>query len=256
MEQEKSTGEIFFEFLSGIEFEEGNLDYSVVENHIKRLQSIAEVSNSGVHIFDLYKKESLFYSSNFGKLLGYSPAEYTDLNYHFFDSKIHPDEKIQLAQNGISLLKMFNAFSVDEKLNHKVIDEYRMLNAQNKYVRIIEQYQVLELDKTGKIWLMLSIVDMSPNQEENSPVRCQLLNFRTGTVLPMDLPQKAELSLTKRELEILKLVKLGLLSKEISNKLSISLHTVNTHRQRVLEKLDANNSFEAVVFASKLGLLD
>lgn len=223
---------------------------------LKTLQSIASVSNSGVHIFDLNRKESLFYSSNFGKLLGYDPADYEHLNYHFFDSKIHPEEKIQLAVNGISLLKMFNAFSIDEKLNHKVVDEYRMLNAQNEYVRIIEQYQVLELDKKGQIWLMLSIVDISPNQDKDSPVKCQLLNFRTGSVIPIEIPKKAELTLTKRELEILKLVKQGLLSKEISDKLAISLHTVNTHRQRVLEKLDANNSFEAVIFASKLGLLN
>jgi DNA-binding CsgD family transcriptional regulator len=47
-----------------------------------------------------------------------------------------------------------------------------------------------------------------------------------------------------------------LLSKEISNVLSISLHTVNTHRQRFLEKLGANNSMEAVMFASRFGLLD
>ncbi|MBK6998073.1 MAG: helix-turn-helix transcriptional regulator [Lewinellaceae bacterium] len=54
----------------------------------------------------------------------------------------------------------------------------------------------------------------------------------------------------------MKLVKDGLLSKEISNRLSISLHTVNTHRQRFLEKLGANNSLEAIIFASKFGLLE
>ncbi len=256
MDQQNNTADIFFKFLSEFQFSEEDLNHAVVPDHIKKLQLMAEVSNSGVHVFDLNKKESVFYSSNFGKLLGYDPADYKQLNYLFFDSKIHPEEKIQLAVNGISLLKMFNAFSIDEKLNHKVIDEYRMLNAQGKYVRIIEQYQVLELDRKGQVWLMLSIVDVSPNQDDNSPVKCQLLNFRTGNVIPIEIPQKAELTLTKRELEVLKLVKQGLLSKEISDKLAISLHTVNTHRQRVLEKLDANNSFEAVIFASKLGLLN
>ena len=67
--------------------------------------------------------------------------------------------------------------------------------------------------------------------------------------------EKISIGLSKREIQILKMVKDGLLSKEISNNLNISLHTVNTHRQRVLEKLGANNSMEAVVFASKLGLL-
>lgn len=255
MEFQNDIQEVFFTFLSDFQFDEEDLDYSVLPGHIKTLQSIADVSNSGVHVFDLNKKESIFYSSNFGQLLGYNPADYEHLNYQFFESKIHPDESMQLAVNGISLLKMFNAFSMDEKLNHKVIDEYRMLNAENKYVRMIEQYQVLALDKKGKIWLMFSIVDISPNQDENAPVKCQLLNFRTGNFIPIEIPNKAELVLSKRELEILKLVKDGFLSKEISDKLSISVHTVNTHRQRVLEKLGANNSFEAVIFASKFGLL-
>lgn len=255
MEFQSDIQEVFFAFLSGFQFDEKDLDYSVLSNHTKILQSIARISNSGVHVFDLNRKESIFYSSNFGELLGYNPSDYKDQNYHFFESKIHPEERMQLAVNGISLLKMFNAFSIDEKLNHKVIDEYRMLNAANKYVRIIEQYQVLELDKKGKIWLMLSIIDISPNQDENTPIKCRLLNFRTGNFIPVEIPTRAELALSKREVEILKLVKEGLLSKEISDKLSISVHTVNTHRQRILEKLGANNSFEAVIFASKFGFL-
>lgn len=257
MEQQTSIQEIFFNYLSEFQFDEKDLDYSILPHYIKTLQSMAEVCNSGVQVFDLNKKESVFYSSNFGKLLGYTPSDYENHNYQFFESKIHPEERKQLAVNGISLLKMFNSFSIDEKLNHKVIDEYRMQNAANKWVRIIEQYQVLELDKKGQLWLMLSIVDISPNQDNaDSALRCQLLNFRTGNVIPVEIPHKAELTLSKRELEILKLVKQGLLSKEISDKLSISVHTVNTHRQRVLEKLEANNSFEAVMFASKFGLIN
>jgi DNA-binding NarL/FixJ family response regulator len=51
-------------------------------------------------------------------------------------------------------------------------------------------------------------------------------------------------------------VKEGYLSKEISDRLSISVHTVNTHRQRFLEKMGAANSMEAVMYASKYGLLE
>ncbi len=254
--EQNSIYELFFKFLMQYRFDEKNLDYSVIPRHIASLQALSDVSNSGVSIFDINKKQVIFFSPNFGKLLGYVPSEFEELNHQFFDSKIHPEEKHQLALNGISILKMFNAFSNDEKLNHKAVYEYRMLNSENNYIRLVEQYQMLELDKTGQVWLMFSIVDISPNQEENSPVKCQLLNFRTGNFIPFETNQKAELDLTKRELEILKLVKQGYLSKEISDKLSISVHTVNTHRQRFLEKLGANNSFEAVIFASKYGLLE
>lgn len=255
MQEQNSIQEIVFKFFEKYRFEESDIDYSVLDKHIRSLEILAQVSNSGVSIFDLNKRQTIFYSANYGKLLGYELSEFEMQNCNFFEARIHPAEQHTLAINGITSLKMFNAFSRDEKLNHKVIYEYRMQTADLKYVRLVEQYQILELDSKGQIWLMLSIVDVSPNQDLESPVKCRLLNFRTGNLIQLETDQKLQLEITPRELEVLRLVKDGFLSKEISDKLSISVHTVNTHRQRVLEKLGANNSMEAVIFATKYGLL-
>ncbi|SFC32193.1 PAS fold-containing protein [Flexibacter flexilis DSM 6793] len=247
---------IFFQFLMEFKFQDENLDYTVLPKHIERLKVLSEIGNSGIHIFDLAKTQIAFYEPNFAKLLGYELKDSQNIDYQFFESKIHPEDNLKLGQNGISFLKIFNAFTQEDKLSHKVIHEYRMLNADNQYIRLVEQYQILELDKTGQIWLMMSVIDISPNQDENSPARSQFLNFKTGDFIPFEETQKPTLELTRREVEILKLVKQGLLSKHIADKLSISIHTVNTHRQRLLEKLGANNSFEAVEFAGKFGLID
>jgi DNA-binding CsgD family transcriptional regulator/PAS domain-containing protein len=255
MQEISKIQEIVFKYFNQFHFEEEDMDYSLVPQHIDSLRVLANISNSGTQIFDLNSKQTIFYSPNFGKVLGYSSTDYETFNYQFFEGRIHPDEQNRLAVNGLASLKVLNTLSSDEKLNHKVIHEYQMLNAEGKYVRLVEQYQVLELDKKGQIWLMLSIVDVSPNQEADSSVKSQIYNYKTGNIIPFPDAEKPQLELTKRELEILKLVKEGYLSKEISDKLSISVHTVNTHRYRFLEKLGANNSFEAIVFASKYGLL-
>ncbi len=256
MTENNSIEEIYFKYLSLFHFDEEKLDYSVVKKHSEVLQTLSNIGNSGTGIFDFCKRQVIHYSSNFGGLLGYEPSDYKETGQQFFASKIHPEDALKLSISGVSVLKLFNNFSSDEKLNHKVINEYRMLNAHGQYIRLIEQHQVLELDNKGQLWLLLMIVDVSPNQEEMEGSKSQLLNFRTGKIIPMEVPQHVKFELTKREIEILRLVKEGLLSKEISNKLAISVHTVNTHRQRFLEKLGANNSFEAVMFASKYGLLD
>ncbi len=223
------------------------------------LQTLATLGNSGVSVFDLCKKSHLFYSPNFGSLLGYDSRLILEKGSDFWDSKIHPDDFIALMENGISLLKLFFQFSSDEKSNYKLINEYRILNAENNFVRIFEQHQALELDKYGNIWLTLSIIDLSPNQDNTEDFKSLLHNFRTGNIIPFtDDKRNVEnigVALSNREIQILKLVKEGLLSKEISTNLNISLHTVNTHRQRVLEKLGANNSMEAVIYASRFGLL-
>ena len=220
---------------------------------------LANLGNSGISVFDMYKREHLFFSPNFGTLLGYKPDDLPIKESSFWDAKIHPEDFIALTQNGISLLKLFYQFSTDEKVNYKLINEYRMLNAENSYVRVIEQHQGLEVDKDGNIWLTVSIIDLSPDQDTSKGFRSLLHNFRTGNIIPFRDDARetgpVEFNLSKREIQILKLVKEGYLSKEISTNLNISLHTVNTHRQRVLEKLGANNSMEAVIYASRLGLL-
>lgn len=256
MADSENLEEIFLKHLSQLEYYEEDLDQSVVSNLSTMLQNLSEINNSGIGIFDFSKKQIVFYSTNFGMILGYKLADYKDNGQHFFASKIHPEDLRKLSISGITALKIFTNLSSNEKLNHKVINEYRMLNAENRYVRLVEQYQILKLDPKEQVWLMMTTVDISPNQEELKSCKSQLLNFRTGKFLPLEIPQEAQFELTKREAEILKLVKKGMLSKEISNELSISVHTVNTHRQRFLKKLGANNSFEAVLFASKYGLLE
>jgi DNA-binding CsgD family transcriptional regulator len=252
-----SINETYLQLLSQQTFVSEKLDYSVLEKHKPSLQKLAETSNSAISVFDLYKHTHVFLSSNFGSSLGYSLQDFKTEEEHFLDSKVHPDDFIVLIQNAVTALKLVLNFSVDEKLNNKIISEYRILNADGNYVRVIEQQQVLELDTYSNYWLGLSILDISPNQKDmHEGIKSQLLNFRTGKIISFTEPKEdVTNALTKREIEILKMVRDGFLSKEISDKLTISLHTVNTHRQKILEKFDVNNSMEAVMLASKLGLI-
>jgi DNA-binding CsgD family transcriptional regulator len=248
--------QVYFTLLHSTKFDISNLDYSIVEKHIHTLDLMSQVGNSCISIFDLCKKQHLYYSFNFAEQLGYKLDDINKNGQDFFDSIIHPSDKLTLFQNGISVLKLFNNIAADEKKNYKLINEYRILNNEQVYVRLIEQHQALELDTEGNVWLSLSIIDYSPNQESLDGVKCQLLNFKTGKHIPFHQTQgKPQIDLTTREKEILEFVKKGLLSKEISDILFISVNTVNTHRQRLLKKLGANNSMEAVAFASKYGLL-
>lgn len=251
-----NINETYFKLLEQQKFVAADLDYSVLERHKPSLQQLSGIGNSVISIFDAYKKEHVFHSSNLGLILGYSSQEIENGGERFLDTKIHPGDFFMLMQNAFSIFKLFFNFSVDEKINHKLISEFRILNTVNEYVRVIEQQQVLELDNNGNLWLALSILDISPNQKNmNEGLKSELLNFRTGKIIPFLSQEEITITLTKRETEVLKLVKDGFLSKEISDKLAISLHTVNTHRQRVLEKLGVNNSIEAVMLASRLGLI-
>jgi DNA-binding NarL/FixJ family response regulator len=63
------------------------------------------------------------------------------------------------------------------------------------------------------------------------------------------------LTLTPREVEVLKLQAHGLLYKEIAAKLHVSEHTVHNYLYALRQKLHAHNAMEAVNAATRLGLL-
>jgi DNA-binding NarL/FixJ family response regulator len=61
--------------------------------------------------------------------------------------------------------------------------------------------------------------------------------------------------LTKRELELLGLIAEGKANKEIAGLLSISIHTVQTHRLNLMKKLDVHDSTQLVRYAIRRGLV-
>lgn len=62
--------------------------------------------------------------------------------------------------------------------------------------------------------------------------------------------------LTERECEILRLIALGFTNKKIADKLFISVKTVETHRTKILQKLDVHTTADLVRYAIKSGLIE
>jgi two-component system, NarL family, nitrate/nitrite response regulator NarL len=69
------------------------------------------------------------------------------------------------------------------------------------------------------------------------------------------LPDATRESLTARELEVLQLVAEGLPNKTIASRLSITDHTVKFHVNAIMTKLGVQSRTEAVVRATRLGLI-
>jgi DNA-binding NarL/FixJ family response regulator len=61
--------------------------------------------------------------------------------------------------------------------------------------------------------------------------------------------------LTDRERQIYQLLAEGNSNKEIAHRLNLSLHTVETHRWRVMEKLDLHSTAELVLSAVRRGMV-
>ncbi len=64
------------------------------------------------------------------------------------------------------------------------------------------------------------------------------------------------ISLSEREIEIIRLISDGLTNKEIADALHLSTHTVNTHRKNIMNKLGIKNTAGIVIYAVKENIIN
>ncbi len=76
--------------------------------------------------------------------------------------------------------------------------------------------------------------------------------YKSTVIVP---DHKVDEVLTRREIEILKLVCLEFSSADIAAKLFLSVSTVDTHRKNIMGKLGVNNSIGLVKYALKQGMI-
>ena len=230
-----------------LDIKEDKLDYSIADKHIRYLQESPYLKTTAVSIYDNCRHCHIYESEYHRELFKDEDGIYREMN-------IHPDDIDIVMKNAISVLR--HIFGAENQLsNSKLIRQYRV-KINGIYKRITEEMQIIEAAPSGNPWLSLSIVNISPDQEEPFIVKSKLVDVKNGdTFTPLDELYDKETILTVREIEILKKIAQGLLSKEISALLGLSVHTVNTHRQRILAKLNVNNSIEAVKYAVALGLI-
>jgi len=81
-----------------------------------------------------------------------------------------------------------------------------------------------------------------------------VLNFSSNTEGPFidDFAQK--LNLTFREIEIIRLIKIGFTNEQIAEQLHLSFFTIKTHRKNIHFKLGLNNVAELIEFAVRNGI--
>lgn len=74
-------------------------------------------------------------------------------------------------------------------------------------------------------------------------------DYRKHVTDPIDL-------LSSREREVLQLIAEGKTNKDVATMLNLSVHTVDAHRGRIMEKLNLHSTGELVRFAMRNGLID
>lgn len=233
-----------------------DVDYDLWNERRASVQAFSQMSQSCIFTVDVFKERYDFASDNFATIFGYNPTWIKTIRKQgdLLEERIHPDDRAQLVGYQIEHGQFIYSLPQEQRNDYQQIFRIRMLNARQEYVNVISRHQVIQTDKNGKAWMIMGVVDISPDQTPAERIRRTVINRKTGEVLASAVVA-AEQRLTKREKEILILIRQGFLSKEIACKLNLSIYTVNNHRKNILAKLDVDNVIEAINRAESSGIL-
>jgi DNA-binding CsgD family transcriptional regulator len=249
----KTFNEIFYNHHCDVD----ESDYHRFELVKKILLRIAEVENSSLTVYDMNKKHYLILCSRFDELIGCQLFHDSQSNPEQLFRLMHPKDIPFVLDAVIRTFQFLGELPAAEKTDYKLIVDFRLMNSLGIYVRFIQQLVVLELDKNGQIWLVLKLIDLLSAEADQEPSQRKLLNIKTGKLCLFrdDLDQPSHKILSDRESEILGLISLGLDSRRISERLFISVNTVNNHRQNILSKTKTENTTQAILYAKKIGIV-
>ena len=208
----------------------------------KSIDQIAQEYLPYIKILEEAGSFAVFLLDRFGHY--YYVTEYIEASQEIdIEKLVHPDDWEVIRRIDKKVWELLDTLPEEEKLAYKYIYEMRVLD-RGKYVRMIYQMRILAFKEDN--FLGMGIIDLAPEQSANTSVRFQVKNCLTDEIVPFAIESAADTLLTPREREVLALAKEGMFSKEISEKLNISIHTVNRHRQNILEKLQVDNIIEAM----------
>jgi len=131
-----------------------------------------------------------------------------------------------------------------------------MLTQSNKEADVV---QAIRVGAAGYLLKSSSIEEITKSirvvLEGGAPLDPGVAKYLMHTLSNQQESRQSKVTLTNRENQIIELMSEGLQKKEISDRLSISTHTVAEHVKRIYAKLEAPNAPAAIAKAYKSGLL-
>ena len=221
------------------------------KNAAEQSPSLDNVPGECVYLVD-YKERSLPYTRGFKGLLGYDRQE---VDFDFAFSGYHPDDEPLVTR----IIKTALHHSVQPGQSSEdmvLMMTYRRRKRDGSYVQIFSQSTVYELDDNGcvskSVTRLSDISFLTLQTPVNWTFHARSIDeeeFRNRVYLAFENP------FTTRELEIIRGIQSGWTNEVIADKLSISPHTVATHRKNIFRKCDCHTPEELILYCRMYGIL-
>ncbi len=217
-------------------------------------ESYAAMENAIVSMGDSIKNCSYCFFGGLADVLGLSEDEQCStipsLYEDFIFSRANEDDLMHRHAHELAYIHLTKNMGQAERRDYVLSDYIRMRGQKGEWIRIQHRLFALESTSDGSYWINMCVYSLPLDDNETA----KIVNTRTGEYRVLTT-EDYENILSCREINVLKLISEGLRSKEIADRLFISVNTVHRHRQNILAKLHVNHAIEACKVARAMGLL-
>jgi len=215
-------------------------------------------AGSFYYIIDYVASKFTYFSQSMSDLLGICPEAGLAMHPAEYMTKVtHPDDLPAI----LDITNKFQEFCTTvpwEKLKDlRLVTTFRLKNTKGEYVKIVDQRCIVSYSENKIITKVFDGVSVAAFISEFDIATGVVIDITNGHELISFSTRKeeAEETLTKREIQILRLIAVGFKNKEIAEKLFISVHTVETHRKHIMHKLGIKAPIELVWKALEMNLV-
>jgi DNA-binding CsgD family transcriptional regulator len=228
----------------------------------KILDLMSNRKNTIFLLFDVKKFKILYCSDNFERMTGHPTSELMEKNVAFFFEILKRKDLLfffELAKWVTLFIKKVPVEYLQESLQ---IQWFGMTtkNKDGSYIETLYKIDPFERHESGLNSLCLITIENVTSlvrQDANYWSRMEAgSSQKFYSSLFEDNPKFVMKDiLSERELEVLKLVALGNDSKEIGEKLFLSVHTVDRHRKNMLARLGAKDTTALIQICTMCDLI-
>ena len=207
------------------------------------------IENAVAVLSDMRTDISYMYSGGFAATLGleesHSIWEKTVLE------RVHPDDLRNKYLHELCFFNFMKKQPLASRGRYCYAGKLRMKDRDGNYIFVLHRIFYVTDSSDGSFPLSLCLYTPLVS---DIPANGLIIDTISGKAAELQMETGRDI-LSRREAQILEMIDKGLTSRQISESLSISVHTVSRHRQEILSKLQVRNSVEACRTARELQII-
>ncbi|WP_452225533.1 response regulator transcription factor [Lacinutrix chionoecetis] len=236
-----------YRFISGNKSTLSQIKQDIITQQIPVLKNFTNgLGTCALSVFDIEEKKFLYVEDAIEEVTGISKQTYLNRGIKYLFSRVSYDNIPALISSTFHERKFLSKINVEEYSHYIINREYSYRNKNSR--RWVLQQTIKHLvNAQGEIFAIVTLETNIDHLKFDGKFRYYIYNRKLNKIVHPKRPNEINVTLnvlSDREKEIIELLALGWTNQMVADKLSISFHTVRTHRKNIFKKLDCKNIVE------------